>query len=71
MDEMNITSDWTKMVITKIIKKAVKDKIGINLDINLGDVYLRIGDANVELALSAQAKAEKSQVFDLLKKNLF
>lgn len=71
MDEMNITSDWTKLVITKIVKKIVKDKIGANPEINLGDVYVRIGDANIEVSFAANVKVGKSEVYELLKKKLF
>lgn len=71
MDEMNITSDWTKLVITKIVKKIVKDKIGANPEINLGDVHVRIGDANIEVSFAANVKVGKSEVYELLKKKLF
>lgn len=70
MDEMKIQSDWTKAIITKIIGKLIKSKLGVDPKINLGDIYVSIGETNAEIAFAGSVTVEKSELYGLIKKLL-
>lgn len=63
MDEMIIKSSWTKAILTKIICKLIKDKLGIDSKIDLGDISVCVGDKTVDIHLSLDAKVDKDKLF--------
>lgn len=54
MDELKIKSDFTKRFIAGAVRKAMRSKLGYDVDIRfIDDIVLQITDAGAHLKLSA------------------
>lgn len=67
MDEMKITSKLMRGVISKIIRKAIKNKFGCEVTIDLNDFYISYDDANAVVHIDANAKLDKKNLEGILK----
>lgn len=66
MDEMTIKTSWTKALIAKIIRKIIKDKLGIEAILDLGDISVGIGEKTADVHISLDAKIDKNELGKLL-----
>lgn len=66
-DVVRVNSRFMKSIISKILKKVVKDKLGKNVCVALNDLNIEIGEnANLHLDVSVQMPKEelKSLIFE-------
>lgn len=67
MDEVNITTKFTKGLIGQILKRIIKKKIGYDATIQLNEFNTVIGDTvHVHLSMDAEMSKEefKSMIFN-------
>jgi hypothetical protein len=51
MDEMKIVSNFTRGIISKILKKVIKKKTGYNMDIQLNSITTTVSDGKTHVHL--------------------
>lgn len=60
MDEMRISSKFTRVVISKLLKTMVKKKLGYEVDIQLNELSVTIDDkAHAHVSVDANLKKEE------------
>lgn len=47
MDEMKITSSFTRKLAATVIKKLVKKNFGYDIELTLNNIYITVDDSNV------------------------
>lgn len=62
MDEMKISSRFTRAVISKLLKMMVKKKLGYEVDIQLNELTVRIDDEKAHAHVSADADLTKEEL---------
>lgn len=68
MDEMVIRSEFTKGIITKIITKTIKDKLGITPEIIFNNpISVKKDGGSVEVHLNIDASVSVDDLSKLLK----
>lgn len=68
MDVLKIKSAFTKMIITKVLTKAIRKKLGDYVtDISINDIEILVDDMEVKLHLDVNAKAKKEVMSELIK----
>lgn len=68
MDEMKIGSNLMKKLIAKLIKMAVKNKLGYEVDIQLSELHATIIDGQAHIHLNADAEISKDELIKIIKK---
>ena len=68
MDEMKIGSKLITGVVSKLIKRAIKDKIGYDMDIQLNELRATVIDGTAHVHLDIDAELEKDELNRLLGK---
>ena len=58
MDKLIINSNFTRGIITKLIKKLMKKKFGNNIDIQIEDLEISINDDIVKVRMSGEMSKE-------------
>lgn len=66
---MNIVSKFTRGVLSKIAKMALKKKTGYEVDIQLNELTVTVIDGKAHVHLNADAELEKDELVKILKKN--
>jgi len=61
MDEVKISTGFMKSLIAKAVRKVIKDKIGITVDITLNDIYVSHDDKGAHVRLNAAADMSQSE----------
>lgn len=56
MDEMKISTKFMKGLVAKALKKVIKNKFGIDVDILLNDLYISNGDEKAVVHLNVRAE---------------
>lgn len=67
MDEMKIQSKLLRGVIAKVIRKAVRNKFGCDVSIDLNGFYISYDDVKATIHLDAKAVMDKSNLEGILK----
>lgn len=67
MDEMKITSAFTRNIVSKLIRGVIKKKTGFDIDIRLSDFSTTIIDGKTYVHLDVDAELEKDELIKLLK----
>lgn len=62
MDEMNIVSKFTTSIVSKIITKVLKNKLGYETSINLNEIRVKIDNDHAHICLDAEVDIEKSEL---------
>ncbi len=68
MDELRIESEKTKSIISRLLMKAVCDKLGCDIGFNLNEVNIKIIDGEVQMHLNADANLSEDELDRILKK---
>jgi hypothetical protein len=67
MDEMKIVSNFTRGIVSKILKKVIKKKTGYNMDIQLNSITTTISDGKTHVHLDMDAELDKEELMKILK----
>lgn len=67
MDEMKIVSKFTTNMISKLIKMALRKKLGYNIDIQLNEVKASVSDGKTHVHLDVDAELDKDELTKILK----
>lgn len=68
MDEMKITSKFLTGVISKLLERILKQKLGYRIDIRLNAVRVTLGeDGKLHAHLDAECEMDKSELAKILK----
>lgn len=66
MDEMKISSKLMKNLIAKLVKRAVKKKVGYEIDIQLNELTATVIDGTAHVHLSVDAELDKDELTKIL-----
>lgn len=66
MDEMQISSIFTKNLVAKFVKRAVKKKTGYEVDIQLNEFNATVMDGTARVHLNVDAELSKDELTKLL-----
>ena len=66
MDEMNIVSKFMTGIVSKIIIKILKDKLGCDISIQLNEIKVKIDDGQAHIRLNAEADIDKSELIRIV-----
>ena len=67
MDEMRIVTKFTKRIISKMLRKIIRKKIGYDVDIQLNDLIVTIDNERVKLHIDVNAELDKDEFTKILK----
>lgn len=67
MDEMRITSVFTRGIVSKILRKVIRKKTGYEVDIQLNDVTTTIQNGKTHLHIDIDAELDKDELIKVLK----
>ena len=67
MDEMNIVSKFTTMMISKIARKVLRKKFGYDVDIQLNEIKTTIADGKTHIHVDLDAELSKEELLKILK----
>lgn len=66
MDEMRISSKFTRAIISKLLRTMIKKKLGYDADIQLNELLVTIDDGQVHAHVSADADLTKEEFTKIL-----
>ena len=66
MDEMKISSKFTRMLLSKLAKGVLHKKLGYNVDIQLNELNASISDEKAHVSIDADMS--KEELMKILKK---
>ena len=58
--KLNLSSDFTKNMVSKVLTSAIRKKTGYNVDICLYDLDIQVVDGNARIIINAQADIDKA-----------
>lgn len=67
MTEMKIFSNVTNKILSTIMKKAIKKKTGIDVDIDLKDWKLNIENGRASTHLVLDAEMDEDDILNIIK----
>jgi len=67
MDEMNIVSSFMTKTLSKVIAKIIRKKLGINVDLQIREVKIRVTDGKAHAHIDADADLSKESLMAILK----
>lgn len=68
MDEMRISSNFTKGIISKIVGKVINEKLGVNTSIGFASpIELTIDDNSARIHLDLSVSVPKEDLLKLIK----
>ena len=67
MDEMKIKSAFMTGLISKVLKKMLKRKLGVDIDICLNEVSVSVVDGKTHAHIDADCELQKEQLLKLIK----
>lgn len=68
MDEMNVISKFLTGVISKIMNKVLKKKLGYEINIKLNEVRANIIDGKTHIHLDIDAEMDKEELMKMIGK---
>ena len=60
--KLNLSSDFTKNMISKVLSSVIRNKLGYNVDVRLNGLDVQIVDGNARITVNAQADVAKSEL---------
>lgn len=66
MDEMKISSKFMRNLVAKLVKRAVKKKVGYEVDIQLNELTANITDGTAHIHLNVDAELGKDELTKFL-----
>ena len=70
MDEMKITSKFTTNIVSKIITKILKQKLGYNAELKLNAIRINLDDEQVHIHLDVDADISKEELLKIISTNM-
>ena len=70
MDEMKITSKFTTNIVSKIITKILKQKLGYNAELKLNAIRINLDDEQAHIHLDADADISKEELLKIISTNM-
>lgn len=70
MDEMKISSKFTRMLLSKMIKGVLHKKLGYNIDIQLNELNACVLEEKAHIHISIDADISKKDLMELIKKSV-
>ena len=67
MDEMRIESKFTRGIASRLIKKAMRDKLGYNVDVQLNKFRPTVIEEKTHVHLDIELDLSKEELDKLLK----
>lgn len=67
MDEMRITTNFMRNMISKIVKAILRKKTGYDIDIQLNDVNAKFSDGKAHVHLNLDAELSSAELMKILK----
>lgn len=67
MDELKIVSQFTKSIISKIIRSFVAKKIGGDITISIQDINVSIDDNKAKIHIDVDAEIDKNELKKIIK----
>jgi len=67
MDEMKIVSKFTTNIISKLVARMLRKKLGYEVDIQLNEVKTTVTDGKTHIHLDVDAELEKEELLKILK----
>ena len=67
MDEMNIVSKFTTMMISRIVRKVLRKKLGYDVGIRLNEIKTTIADGKTHIHMDIDAELSKEELLKILK----
>ncbi|MCM1179352.1 MAG: CTP synthase [Clostridium sp.] len=67
MDEMRIVSKFTTGMISKLLKLALRKKLGYDIDVRLNEVTAKVDNGKTHIHLDVDAELEKDELTKILK----
>ncbi len=67
MDEMKLESKWIRGIVSKLIKKILRDKSGCNVDVQLNNFRTTVIDEKTHVHLDIELDLSKDELDKLLK----
>lgn len=69
MDELklNLTTNWMKGIIAKIIAKAIRKKLGCDIDILINNVSVKAADGKIQIHVDIDAETTGKDFMKLIK----
>ena len=68
MDEMKISSKFTRMLLSKYVNLLLHKKLGYDIDIQLNELNASISDEKAHVHVSIDADMSKEELMKILKK---
>ncbi len=69
MDEMNIVSLFMTKTLSKVITKIIRKKLGIDFDLQIREVKIRVTDGKAHAHIDADADLPKESLMAILKQS--
>lgn len=66
MDEMKITSVFTRGIISRLITKTLSKKLGYNIDIQVRNLQASVVDGKTCVHLDADVEIDKEELMKIL-----
>ena len=70
MDEMKITSKFTTNIVSKIITKILKQKLGYNAELKLNAIRINLDDEQAHIHLYVDADISKEELLKIISTNM-
>ena len=70
MDEMKITSKFMTGMVSKIITKILKQRLGYNIDLNLNAIKINLDDERAHIHLDVDADIDKYELTKIISANM-
>lgn len=70
MDEMKITSKFTTNIVSKIITKILKQKLGYNAELKLNAIKINLDDEQTHIHLDVDADISKEELLKIISINM-
>lgn len=68
MDEMRVSSKFTTGILSKLLERVIRKKLGFDVAFNLNEVDVTISNGKAQIHLDAFADVEKDELMKLLEK---
>lgn len=66
MDEMKISSAFTTSIISKLVNRVIRKKLGYDIGLKLNGVKANVSDGKIYVHLDADAELEQKDLIKLL-----
>ena len=70
MDEMKITSKFATNIVSKIITKILKQKLGYNAELKLNAIRINLDDEQTHIHLDVDADISKEELLKIISTNM-